>query len=480
MHLLARKPDSDWTKAAAQWASGGSTYDAVSAKGRRQQPTGILRSEDDELRPGDRKMALSATNTLNRNFSVAAWAIRSHLNYVSTFAFQARNENEALNSKLESLVAEKSKAENFDITGRYSRQRFIRMAEMRRTIDGDMGMVKLRSGHAQAVEGDCVRTPDGGLPEGYGASDFIHGVRTNIAGRPLEYCICKRTRSSDAGGASSRFEFDRLVPAKFFMHFGYFDRFNQVRGISPLLAAFNSFRDVYEGCDYALAKMKVSQLFGLVFSREKNGEEETTLGPPVAEDDSEGYKVDLKRGGPFSLDLDDGDKAEFIESRSPSSEFQSFAQVMIAIALKSLDIPYSFFSENFTNYSGARQALLQYQASAAIKQQDVRELLDKWLRWQLFLWSVDGELPGVDISTVKFEWIAKGMPWIDPLKEVTANTAAITAGLTSRTRLLRESGEDFREVAIELAAEQKLFRELGLATDAPTDPKLLELAINAN
>ena len=56
---------------------GGSTYDAVHAKNKRQAPTGILRSEDSELPPTERRKLLSATRTLHRNFSVAAWMIRT-------------------------------------------------------------------------------------------------------------------------------------------------------------------------------------------------------------------------------------------------------------------------------------------------------------------------------------------------------------------------------------------------------------------
>lgn len=459
---------------AYSWATGSSTYDAVTSQGKRRQPTGLLRREDDELRPQDRKKAISSTNTLNRNSAAAAWAIRCHLNYVSTFSFQARCENEALNEKIEALVETRSRAENFEVTGRYSRPRFTRMAEMRRTLDGDMGIAKIFNGRVQATEGDCIRTPDSGLPSGYGASDFIHGVRTNRIGRPLEYCVCRRGASNDSVSGGSRFEFERLVNARNMMLFGYFDRFDQVRGISPLISAVNAFQDVYEGIDYALAKMKVAQMFGLVFSRER-GDEGPTVGPAVEETETGGYKVALDRG-PFSLDLDAGDKAEFLENKTPSNEFQNFSQVVIAIALKSLDIPYSFFNESFTNYSGARQALLQYEASAAIKQQDVRELLDKWLEWQLFLWALDGELPGVDLASVRWEWIAKGMPWIDPLKEVSADIAALGAGLTSRTRLLRRRGEDVQDVCRELASEKKLFEANGLTVGVdPINAQIVEI-----
>lgn len=252
------------------WTLSSSTYDAVHAKNKRSAPTGILRSEDAELTPADRRKMLSASRSLHRNFTVAAWMIRKHLDYVSTFTFQARTGNDSLDDSLERLVRWWSQKGNFDVTGRFSRHQFTRLAEMRRTVDGDMGVMKLSSALLQAIEGDRIRTPYAGLPADYSAADFTHGVRTNAAGKPLEYCICKRGATNDASGATANFEFERIVPARNLCHFGYFDRFDQVRGISPIAPAVNSLRDTYEGIDYALAKMKVAQLFGLVFYREKS------------------------------------------------------------------------------------------------------------------------------------------------------------------------------------------------------------------
>jgi len=103
-------------------------------------------------------------------------------------------------------------------------------------------------------------------------------------------------------------------------HFGYFDRFDQVRGVSPMAAGVNTLRDTYEGFDYALAKMKVSQLFGLAFFREKSDPVDQ---PSPSDDDGAGYEVDFGRG-PVLLDLDPGDRAEFLESKSPATEFQQF------------------------------------------------------------------------------------------------------------------------------------------------------------
>ena len=167
-------------------------------------------------------------------------------------------------------------------------------------------------------KGDRICTPTRGLPAGVKAKELTHGVQTDKAGRPRAYCICKR---SPLGG----FAFERIVRAAFMEHHGFFDRFDQLRGISPLAPAVNTLRDCYEGYDYALAKMKVAQLFALAFYRQQvdfegevyeretviSGSEDAAEGSLEAEDQQR-YKVDFGRG-PIKLELDEGDRAEFLE-----------------------------------------------------------------------------------------------------------------------------------------------------------------------
>ena len=159
------------------------------------------------------------------------------------------------------------------------------------------------------------------------------------------------------------------LPASRMIHHAYFERFDQVRGISPLAAAINSFRDVYEGIDYALAKMKVEQLFALVFYRDAN---DTVA--PLTEGSSEanGYSVNFGKG-PVQLDLDPGDKAEFLKTDNPGSNTREFIQVVLSIAMKSLDLPYNFADESFTNFFGSRAAWLAYDRACISKRADIQE-----------------------------------------------------------------------------------------------------------
>ncbi len=436
-------------------------YDAIVDKGRRQRPTGILQSEDSELTQEKRRLLLSSARDMHRNFVIAGWMIRKDQDYVSTFDFQSKIGNKAKDKAVEDFVRKWSKPQNCDVAGRHSFSQMIRMARGRVLCDGDVGIIRLRDGRIQACESDRIRTPDVTTvnPNDKNAmkdlADVTHGVRTNKAGKALAYAVHNRGRSSDfAPGNYTSFQFDRWIGAQNLYLYGSYDRFDQIRGISPMAAALNDLRDVYEGFGYALAKMKVTQLFGMVMTRSDTG----NIAPTEVIDDSSGdptqykYKVDFGRG-PAYLELDPGEDAKFLESNSPSTQFKEFSEVVIGVCLKALDIPQSFFSEDFTNYSGAREALLLYEQSCEPKRQQVIELLDWIIGWRLALAVIDGDLPGISLEELKWDWVPAGIPWIDPLKEMSADAGLVENGFSTTPAIIKKrTGRDYHDLLEEQAA----------------------------
>jgi capsid protein len=237
----------------------------------------------------------------------------------------------------------------------------------------------------------------------------------------------------------------------------------------PLIAsAINTLTGLYEGFDYALAKSKIAQLFALSIYREA----ETDWGGGIGDDDGNNagsstrdYNIDFSKG-PIFLDLNPGEKAEFLEGDSPGGNTADFWQTLIAVSLKSLGIPYSFYDEAHTNFFGAKSALILYQKSVRDKQRDIQEFNDTWLKWRLGLAIQSGEFvapAGYDPEEMPWQWIPEGIPWWNPSDEVKANIEAINAGLKSRAQVRMETdGDDWRDVIDELAEEQKYMQESGV------------------
>ncbi len=428
-------------------------YDATEERGRRKPGQSIVLNEDEYLAGGKRIKLQFNASEIYRNFSIVRWAVARHLDYVSTFTFQATTGIDALDDRLEALMGEWAKPDNCDVAGRMSLHKIIRMAEAQRTLRGDILIVKLRDGRLQLIESDRVKTPTDLQAIGIEREDIVEGIVITKAGRAVSFAVNKRL----AGG---RYEFERMVPRKYAIHFGYFDTVDQVRGIAPVSSALNSFRDVYENFDLALAKSKVAQLFGIKLTRkaldaagvitevgsvdpEESGESGDADGE-ACEDAPPRYQVDFGQG-PLILDMDPGDDADFLENKTPSTEFQTFMNATIGAAIKALDLPFSFYDESHSNYSGSRQALLQYNESAKIKRQEIKALLDHLTQWRIGLWVMNGELElpaGMTIFDLKWDWIHAGMPWIDPVKEKTADIMGIGAGLDNPEDVCRAHGGD--------------------------------------
>lgn len=420
------------------------------------------------LNDGGRKKLIATSQDVQRNFAIAAWAVRKHLDFVSSFSFQARTHTD-FDDELEAYMAWWSDRQNCDVRRRHPFRRMIRLAEARKIVDGDFFFLKLAGdsvrGALQAIEADRVATPQSG-PPGFKVDEWTNGIKTYAGGATKEYAINKRDEYGNL-------QFERIVPAASVFSHGCYDRFDQIRGVSPIAAALNTFQDCYEGFDYALAKLKVSQLFGLVFYRDAEAAFQNTVATMDSDGDGiadSGYEVDFG-AGPVQLDLNPGDKAEFLESRSPATETVEFLRLMVHVSLKALDIPFSFFDESFTNFFGSRAGLIQYTKSCKAKVADLQELLNEITKWRIGLAIYDGELSlprGMQFEDLRWEWVPDGTPWWNPVQEVKGATMAIAAGLDSPQRVCRETGTDFFENIDQIAEAMAYARERGVPLNLAT------------
>lgn len=416
-----------------------SGYDAINNRGRRKSIGAQNKSEDEILNPKNRAKLLGTGRDLVRNFSLAQWAIGQHLNYVTQFRFHATTPDKALNEVIQKAIAKRSKRKNFDIRRRHSRERFTRLVECSRVVDGDVGIMRLESGHVQAIESDRIRDPD--LKKNPGK--WVHGIKQDKAGADLAYAIHARI--------SNRFEFERIVNASNLFLAGYHRRFDQTRGIGLIAPGLSPLRDVYEGVDHALARSKSDHIFAMVIKRAV----EDTTGSMEGMDLTSGPKI---------VELNPGEEMSHVQSRQPSREFQEFMQMTIMFAIRALDIPYSFFSENFTNFFGSRAALMHYERACKDKRESLVEWLDEWTLWQITLAVLSDEIKlprGFDLESLTWQWVPIGTPWWDPSKEIRGDVAAVGAGLADpyelalqRTGNTLEQNIDKTVQAIEYAAER--------------------------
>ena len=444
-------------------------YDAVRDTPRRRLVNMPPRAEHDVLTEQDRRKLMVQGRDLHRNFAAARWAISKHLDFVASYRFQGISPDQETNRRMEEFVREWSKPQNLDYSGRFDLWGLLRLVELRRVVDGDVFLLKLRDGRVQLIEADRVVSPTTGQVRDLPGTRWIQGVRVDErTGRPLAYAIHRRDKYG-------RLVLERIVSARNVIHVGYFDRYDQVRGISPLAAALNTYRDLYELFDFAVVKAKVLQFFGLAMKTDDadsavpiDSADDTSVEPPFFSSLPSGTVV---------MNLRPDEDLDVVESKTPPAELLDFGKLLLSIALKALDIPYSFFDEAYTNFSGARQALVLYNKSARRKQRElIQQCLEPLLRWRLGLAVYEGEL-NLDFEQAKFTWVPDGLPWIDPLKEINADILAIQAGLRTRKEIRRERyGDEWDEVVLpQLKAEEDALQ----ANDLMTAPNLRPVPVGS-
>lgn len=458
-------------------ASAVNTYDATDDRGRRRSPPSTTSSEDWHANDRRRRILSSSTRDLCRNLVIAAWAIRKHLDYVADFTFQGATPDSGYNKYLVEVWKELTTRYRFDAAARHPHRRAVRLLEAGKCVDGDQMWMKLAPavgnplrGTVQAIEGDRIWMPRGSVPPNSDPNAWINGLLIDLStARALAVGICRRV-------GPTRKELQAIKPYRNMIHHAAYEfRVDQVRGISPIASALNWFRDMYEGFEFALAKVKVAQLFGLAIKTN----DATSSIPPNRDgsasdedcdddDDSSKERQELASRmtkGPFVADLDVGEEAQIIEAKNPSTETVDFLKLMIHISLRCLDIPFSFFDESFTNFYGSRGGLVQYLHSCNQKVQDLQETLGEHADWRLGLAVADGEvdLPsGKDFDYIRYEFVPGGVPWWDTTKEVRGAGMAVAIGQTSPQRICRETGTDFYKNIDETSEALEYARQKGV------------------
>ena len=430
-------------------------YDATVDKGRRSAPATHTMSEDDQLNPWSRKKALATQRDQMRNLVWVAWMVRLHINYVSHFAFRAITDDDDLNMKLDELMEEWSQPENCDVAKRHGLRQLMALFESGKVVDGDCAFKKAGTA-LQGIESDRICMPTSGkVPKGL----TEHGLLLRKNGSVKSYAVCNRSMSG--------MELQAMVPERDMFFSGYFKRFDQTRGISPLLTALNTNQDIYENFEYALIKMKMHAMLGLQVTRQmpSSGDDGWGTYDEVNTTSAGGNsitKYEFEHHPAMKMEMAPGDKIETIESRTPSDEFQSFTQFEIRIALLALDIPFSIFDSDRSNNNAMRVDFRQYMDSARKKQELNRRVLDKITKWKLQQWLVDGSLTLDEYTRAKWIWQPSGIPIFDPRTEIAAFETEVSNVFNSRTNIARERGMDFRQLVQEIAKEEQMIKDAGI------------------
>lgn len=457
-------------------------YQALNPKHRRRS-TGRRIFAEDRLLTDSRRQRLTSNNLdVWRNMGLLSWAIRRTQDYCCLWDFQPRTGDDGLNAELRWLMERDTQREKIDVYGRMSWDDMRRIAMAQQLLAGDCFFVQQQGGTLQLVEGGYCVNP--GKQRNH-RGGWMNGAKLR-RGRPVAWNF----REDDP---ATEKQTDRDVRASLIWQYCQFEgRPNQIRPQSPLVAAINEYRDLDETLDHARTKVKVEQLFGVAIKRGEEAE-------AIDEDDDSTTETSVGASnvadlgdGPQVFDIKENEGIEVIESKNPSSGTQDFIKLCCQIALKALDLPFNFFDESHTNWSGSRGAWILFERSCYARRQAQLCLHRQMTNWRLWHWTLPPEaggtgelqLPsGMMVQDIAYKWTPRGMAWWQPAVELRADLDAVASGLKTFQDVCDERGlGDYRQNLLETKADLDWMREQGLSIEwsKQAQARLIETAVGGD
>jgi lambda family phage portal protein len=333
------------------------------------------------------------------------------------------------------------------------------LAARRIVIDGEaLGLLTTGEGGRLAIRLLDPEQLDGSMTrELGGGARIIAGVEFDGSGKRTAYFIFP-----DRPGLGFTLTSVR-VPAENVVHVFRPDVPGQVRGISWFAPVLLRLNEHDQAIDAQLVRQKLSaMLAGFVI--DPNGEGAGLGDPPAVNGILEGGL----EPGTIKI-LSGGQDIRFSDPATIGAEATAFLTVTAREIAAGLGVPYEAMTGDLSsvNYSSIRAGLVEFRRRAEAIQHGIiafQFLRPIWRQWLLTEF-LSGRIksPGSDLEALlAVKWITPKTQWVDPAKDIAAETEAIAAGLMSRREAIASRGYDIEAVDAEIAADHAREKSLGL------------------
>jgi len=289
------------------------------------------------------------------------------------------------------------------------------------------------------------------------------GIEFDRIGRRVAYHFLRRHPGdiTDPGLAGETVR----VPADSVLHIVDPVDAGQLRGVSRFSPALVKLFLLDQYDDAELDRKKVAAMF-VGFVRRPERELDNT-----ADRDDQGEPLLPLEPGQLQM-LDDGEDITFSAPADVGGNYESFQYRTLLQVAAALGLPYANLTADMlkANYSNTRAALLEFRRRiesfqhSVIVYQMCRAVWGRWMDVAVLSGALD--LPGYEQRRPDYldcSWLPPRWDWVDPLKDIRAETLAIQSGFKSRTQAIGERGFDATMVDAEIASDRDREARLGLA-----------------
>ena len=301
------------------------------------------------------------------------------------------------------------------------------------------------------------------LPNGFYVRN---GIEFDGIGRRTAYYLYRQHPGSAQVEKNDGNELVR-VPASSVLHVYKPLRPGQIRGYAWLATVIAKLYELEQYADAELVRKKTAAMI-THFITELSPENPLILGTPD-QPDADSTPVAVIEAG-STVKLLPGEDVRV--SQAPDISGIEFIRSELRSVAAGIGLADFQLSGDMTqvNYSSARIALLEFRRRCEQFQHQVMSYQMNRPVWRAFIEAcvMAGLIPAGEYQRNKARYLAvlwrpPKWDWVDPLKDINAEIAAINARLKSRSQTIHDLGEDPETVDRMIAEDQERLEELGVA-----------------
>lgn len=399
----------------------------------------------------------------------------------SGFQIQAKTPRSELNKELEQLWKKWCKARNCDVTGVQSLNQMLRMAVVRKKVDGGVLFVKRYTKDGmipfalQMIEVDELDSTQVSPSEN--TNRVVGGIEYNEYNRPVGYWV-KQYAIDGYTIAETKF-----IKADDVIFYYSKKRPSQIREMSDMAQTATRIRDVNEFMNAVSVKQRIEACLSVFIKKQLPV---SGIGRAGTAGPSDRFSYDGKTLTPGMIkELNAGDDVEVVNPTGQSADATSFVKLQQRLVGAGQGLSYEATSRDMseTNYASARQGAIEDEMTFQEEKEMILSILDEI--YETFV--ISCVMSGVANITVKqfwdkkddflaHEWIQPPKKWIDPQKESGAMKTAMNAGVKTYKQICAENGVDWRTQLDDIAEVQEYAEKIGIGdfNSVMFDGKLME------
>lgn len=408
--------------------------------------TANLSAEDTDKT--SRTIVKARARDLERNSDIANSLLSAYERNVigAGYTLQATTENEELNDKIEKIWKIWCKKRNCDVTCTQNFNQMLRMAEIRKKVDGgilfkkcytDNGIVPFQLQALEVDELDIYQT----IPKNKDCK-VIGGIEYNRYNRAVGYWI--KQYSIDGLTLHET----KYIDAEDMIYLFSKRRPSQIREMSDMSQTITRIRDTNEYITAVSVKERIGACLAIFIKKAIPTSGITTRMK------NKNISYDGKKITPGMIgELNVGDEIQTVNPSGQATDSSEYLRLQQGLIGAGQGLSYEATARDMskTNYSSARNAILEDELTyMKDKELIIEGFMDEVYETFLISAVLAGVIEIRDFWKNKEKylahtWVAAQKRWIDPYKEMRANETALKSLQKTFKQTAAENGKDWKE-----------------------------------